>query len=433
MKINNVFYWVIFSFTIHLHAMDTIKAIAMAGCGTFGPKGKHLLILEDKNVGVHETATGRRLGSLENSSSLDAFEEFVFSPQETYINSANRIWTTADQKERQLTNILTKRQQIKAWNKHETIFLSENAKEKKWFFHKAQDGQIIYIIVHPLLPLHFSISDDGSLAGLTYSIIGLGNATRMVLHDLNNARQISSTPDMRYVNFFPDNTHALVASNGAGVHVINAKTAAGITFVCGNNRERLDNTPCAIQINGMQGIISHPSDRDAFCTITHDGQKFDFQRHDKSYRAPHTQSTTKQFKVIAHGTSYSNNLFLENLTVPNASWQVIMPSVNAEKKDVFFSGNHDEHILVRENKEGRLYILYAPSTEYLGRIDYKRLTISPDKNSFLITTKNDDNFLYILPHAAEILAKQKDSYFNLLPIDLRAYLKNIQTTGRNEK
>jgi hypothetical protein len=54
------------------------------------------------------------------------------------------------------------------------------------------------------------------------------------------------------------------------------------------------------------------------------------------------------------------------------------------------------------------------------------------KRSFVTQTKADGQkkfawFLHILPTAAEILAKEKNSYFSLLPPDLTTTLKRFET------
>lgn len=402
--------------------------VPLSGKGIFSPSGKLLVVCGQKELSIYDTRNGKKFGNLENSSSAHPNQQdsLIFSPQETYIALKNRIWKTADCQQHVPTILETGH--VKAWNKYETKLFTEIPDKKLWFLIDSSTGLPLHTFdySHEFAPLQFSTSDDGTLVSFTFPVeralyLPGEPRTKTLIFSVGNQHKSLEIDDGHRTAFFPNNIHALVSNTKGDVTVVNALLRIMIrTFVCGNSL-----TPCNITINNMKSIITHPFLKSSFCTINYEGHGFcfSFQRHQKPAVDQKLLSNTEKLRV--EKVQPGSRLYLHYRTDASKEPQLLLDSVNAQEDDVIFAGDHDEHILVLS---GSIIHLLRPTVpDYRRKIPYGDIAISPNKHSFVITTPERKHILYILSHAIDILSKEKNSYFSLLPDDIKMFFKDYKT------
>jgi hypothetical protein len=424
---NKHYLLIIVTFTLKILAMEDTKLVPLAGPAQFSPSGRLLLVFEEEKVALHETLSGRKLGELENRGAIPDNQRchLVFSPQETYLGFKNQIWTLSNQKEH--LQGISKSQTIQAWNTQETFFLTEslNSATPTYMVNDATGVAKSTSISFPSASAvtDFAICHDGNLLAFSFHFLHSTYSSKTVLINRENSGVPFYVEDGYKTIFFPDNIHALVSKTDAHVCVINAQLGQLLhTYLCGNSL--INRTPCKVDIKNMQSTVTHSSAQDYFCRISYDGKNFTFQKIAKPAIDQKLLSNTKSYRLKR--AQKGPQLYLHHLANASQEPQLLLDSVNTQEKDASFCGNYDEHVVLETRPKTNLCIV-RPFSAAMQKIPYSKVTISPDTYSLEITTPQDRHILCILPHAYDLLARERNSYFNLLTQDLRNYLRYFQT------
>lgn len=359
---------ILVSLSFNILAMDKVKTIALAGVAQFSPSGRFVLVKEDQNVSLYETVTGKKMGSLENIKSKECSSKypFRFSPRETYIAYRNQMWTRTDLKEHVSSNFRPANVDT-IWNKLETVFVTANLDNTTCHLSDACTGQPMQTFTRPTRDFYSCLSDDGSLIAFAYCIAYRRNTNdpRTVL-EVKYIKDNLTTLDIfngQTLTFFPDNTHALITAHGSDVILVNALTGQKLkTFVCGNSSELLGNNADTTP-----------------CTIR----------------------IRNMLSIVTH---------------PSA--KDYFCSIDCKPDGTYSFKKYDKSIIKKKST-------YQPMATDLAPLDHTKHVLSPDGASLILTTSKDKHTLCLLPYAHEMLVKDKQTHFSLLPADLLVYLRNF--------
>lgn len=306
----------IVTFTLKILAMEDGKLVPLPGPAQFSPSGKFLLVIGKQNISVHDTNTGKSLGALEGITpkQYGGPQPFTFSPRETYLAYRNKIWALTSQK--LLLPHSIRPVNVKTyWNTLETIFITSRDSNNRDVVSDALTGKQLNTL-NPLSQIPGILNDNGTLIAYVYTLAHpIHDRYPQTLLQINRVainQQTCEVPNGQKIVFFSDNEHALVSKPGADVVLLNAAKGQPLrTFVCGASSALVgtltDRTACTIKTQGMKSIITHPSAKEYFCTINHDGKDFYFEKRDKTLIRPKTLTypTEHYLKKHAH---YAYNL-----------------------------------------------------------------------------------------------------------------------------
>lgn len=431
----------------------------------FSPDGKHLVACGKKNIKVYDAHSGTVKGNLPNFP-LQAYKsaqsplEYQFSPQGTYFYATytDRIWKLADLREH-LPGLLAGRL-IKLWSAHETVFLTaaQDAKPtaNTWHVHNACDSTVLNSIDHAQygngIPLSPRIRPDGKLVAFIYETHnGFGHyGTKAVILNLNwhllfgyDEQEIT---DAHHVEFCPDNEHALVGVQENQIWVQNYQNRRCIKiFTCASQTQKFDpregrvKNYCTIKLQGSISTITNRLDPKEKYVITQNGHHFTCTKVSK-LGTPEivSKSPTGKFSVIQKNKKRSPyggkfyDIFLQKKDSDNPQETCLLTQIYKTPKNITFAGSHDEHLILIDPIKDILYIFDPYTGQELEKIEYRSFEISPGAHAFIAKSKENDEqkeqrVLYILPSAAQLLGKEHNSYFSVLPEDLRNYLRYFQT------
>lgn len=444
-----------------------VKTIPLNGPVKFSPDGKHLLVFEETNVAVYETSTGRQKGNLpdipKKYSALESEPLFSFSPQGTYVTYAKKlchIWNlkTVQKHLADITisveNSSTFSGQI-VWNSSETRFTSvprSGNQHNISRLYDAQTGEMVKEINHTRYssaPAHVSINDDGSLVAFiipSSARILNDSAHGLLIYNLSDGSifRVGSADNVQQVVFCPDNIHALITYNGNRVSVYNKENTRlwpWPQFVCasGVHSRTSDGKLCTnrlrMHMNGSQTTVKNERDRREHYIITQDGNTFTATYHTKPYTKEKTllgnthslALIKKNRKVPFLGGVAHYDLFLKLLKTLEQREVQLLEQVPIFSNGIRFAGSHDEHLLITDPIKDLLYIFSLPAGQQIGALKFHEIRISPDSHSFVLGDQGGKRTWYILPRAIDMLSKENDSYFSLLPADIRAYVQNKKT------
>lgn len=262
----------------------------------YSPRGDLLVVIEKDRIGLYETQRGARIGNLEGieSQELSDTYRFVFSPGQTYLSYRGKIWEVSSQKQLYCNPRYTDAHLW--WNESESIFIASPTNENKDYVHNAGTFELLQTITWPMgFGTLSRLNNDGSLIATLLTPWRQTPANQVydrlkVKETLSGKETMTlSTGYCTEISFFSDNIHALVTvipQLTNDIILIDAKQGKTLRiFSC---REYLApnnpfcNTPCSVQIHGLNSLITHPSAKDYCCTISHDGTQFQFQKHDRS-------------------------------------------------------------------------------------------------------------------------------------------------------
>lgn len=444
--------------------MQNCKIIPLAGEGAFSPVGKHLVVCEEKKISVYDAISGTLSGHLPDLPLAydwhSLLSHYRFSPKGTYFYAtyAGKIWNLTELKE-YLPGILAARK-LELWNAQETVFLSslQDAKPAAniWHVHNTVDGTVIHSIDHRqygvVIQSTHRISPNGKLLASIYSTQnGFGQiSTKAVIINLNYHVTFGfdeqEIPDAHQIEFCPDNEHVLVAAEQDKIWVHNCKNRKSLRiFECATRTEgylplegRIKNS-CSIKPQGLMSTITNRLDPKEKYLITQVKDKFACTKLTK----PHTPEKVtrslsgnltlirKNKKRSEYGGSFYD-IFLQKKDGDKTQQTCLLKEIYKTPKNITFAGCHDEHLILIDPLKDLLYLFDPYSGQELEKIDYRSFEISPTADSLIVKAKereeqNEKWNLYILPNAAQILGKQRNSYFSLLPEDLRLQLRNYTT------
>jgi hypothetical protein len=435
----------------------------------FSPNGKYLVACEKKNIKVYDAHSGTTKGSLPNfprkaCKSAQGPLEYQFSPQGTYFYATftDRVWKLSDITEH-LPGLLAARL-IKLWNAQETVFLSaphsaNPPQANMWQVHNTHDGTVIHSIDHHQygngIPLSPRISANGKLVAFIYKTQnGFGQeGSKAVVTNLNypvtfgfDEQEIA---DAHQVEFCPDNTHALISLSTNIIVVHNFKTRQQvINFICATKMRGWItgaygniqvNNSCSIKLKGLFSTIKNK------LTI----EKYLIAQENDTFTCAKLGDPETVIQIV---TRVSKNLSVvqKNRRVPFreglACYDVFLAKKGKRKvhekclveqvfkvgKNVRLAGHHNEQVVIIEPVKNLLYIFNPYNAQELFKINYRSFQMSPTAHAFIAKPKdkdekNEQSKLYILPSAAQLLGKQQNSYFSVLPEDLRLQLRNYTT------
>jgi hypothetical protein len=455
--------------------MEQTKIIPLENAleAKFSPDGKHLVACEKKNIKVYDAHSGAVKGNLPNfpiqaCKSAQSPLEYQFSPQSTYFYATftDRVWKLADLTEH-LPGLLAARL-IKLWNAQETVFLSaphsaNPPQANIWHLHNTHDGTITHSIDHPDygngIPLSPRISANGKLLAFIYKTQNYfgQEVSKAVVTNLNYPVTFGVTfgfdeqeiTDAHQVEFCPDNTHALISVSTNMIVVRNFKTRQQvINFICasktrgylnGNYRDSQTNNSCSITPQGLISTITNRLDPKEKYVITQNGHQFTCTKPTKPDREQIvTHSLSRNLTIIQKNkrTTYLGgkfyDIFLEKKDGVSTQETCLLTQIYKTPKNITFAGSHDEQVILIDPIKNILYIFDPYSGQELGKIEYRSFQMSPTTHAFIAKPKdkdekNEQSKLYILPSAAQLLGKQQNSYFSVLPEDLRLQLRNYTT------
>lgn len=442
------FFFLVISLLAHsCTAMENsfIKTIALNGLVKFSPDGKHLLVFEEENVAVYDTNGARKKENLpdlpKEYNSFDGERLFSFSPQGTYATFPKalcHIWNLKTI-QKHLADTLIEGDIV--WNSPETKFITvpkTRAQPNISRVYATQTGDVLAVIDHNTthyhIPDYVSLNDDGSLAAFIFPDNG---NRRTEIHNLSNGA-IFGAGDVQQVAFCPDNIHTLITCLGNQVLVDNKNTYRCLRLYCASSRHMFDGelhtNRLKMHINGLQTIIKNDGNRYERYIITQEGDTFTTAQHNKPFTKEKTIiGNTKSLALIkknrkvpfSGGMAYYD-LYLKRM---RESQQEIclLEQVPTFSNGIKFSDAHDEHLLVTDPVKALLYVFSLPSGQQIGKLKFHEIRISPDGHSFVLGDTDEKRTWYILPKAIDTLSKDTNSYFSLLPADIRTYVQSMKT------
>lgn len=453
----------ILAYTINTGAMHNYTIVPLPGARKpqFSPDGAHVVACADDKITVYDAHAGSLKGELPNfpteiSQAACSPLEYQFSPQGTYFYAlfTDKIWNLNDLSEH-VPGLLAHRR-IKLWNKHETVFLSapESATSANlWHVHHALDGTILHSLdhTHEGIPHSPKFSSHGVLLACIYKmnhgqskavITNFNQKTNVgyAEHEIENAHQ---------VEFCPDNEHALVAIGADHVSVYNCKyrlcmyqficasQEAGLFFNFGAPNSFIQNS-CSIKLQGHVSVITNQLNKKEKYIITQDEQTPHIFTCEK-YKKPKTdsiiiKSLSGNLAIIlknktrgAYGAPFYD-MFLARNDNDRVQNTCLLTQVHKTPKNIWFTGTHDEQILLANYVENVLFIFDPSTGTQIDMIPFGAMRLHPRTGAFMAKPKEKDEQneqwrLYILPRAAQILGTDKTSFFCVLPAELRLLLR----------
>lgn len=429
-----------------LVGMEHFKSVAIgASPCKFSPDGKYVLAYGEKNVAVYDTQRVIKKGVLENTADwyLPTHANlFTFSPQETYITFGSHIWTVTDLKEH-LPKILKSRD-IKVWNGQETMFVSFPillSQPNMLHIHDAITGQVKQQIdFGPYgIPLTYSMSNDGSLLAFIYkpNITFMLNRPvyerkKAAIFDLQNDNGPTIVNNAMNLVFSPDNDHAIIALYGNQLLIIGNKLRPYVTHKIFDLPIHLE---CFfMRMNRLNCIISNNCMPKEYWTITQNEDAFSLKQHTPPKNTDQSNTgdthTVSVFNAKSNDESLKpNSLYLKRLykTKKRKTKHLLKSKYALAAQGIQFAGSHDQLLLVPCPAYTALFLFSLPKGRKLAKLSYKEFTLSSDKHSFIIEGVDGKKTLYAVSSCIDILSHRNDSYFSLLPLALRAYVRNFKT------
>lgn len=401
-----------------------ISRVAIAqGDSCFSPTGKHLLVFETQGIRVYDTITGSNKGLLDASSSTEKQypHQFIFSPRGTYVSGTHRIWALATLKEH-LPGILAART-ITAWSQNETHFvcLQVDVNHRlEYGVYDASTGQLVATLTSKTAPL---INPDGTCFAVSRSHRFNITLDELALVDDTGGFQLM---DVRgtHLMFCPDSLHALVV-DGCQIKVINYREKKVIhEFTCANptadHTGRMILTSVRIKPHGNSYKVKNHLDPKNYCIISQNGSAFECRAHDKKNKekllSPHRHYTLIKERLPDRGLKYYD-VSLESKAVKTHT-KIAECILSFYKHGITFAGAQDQYLFITDEHKKTTTLFDVISKRIIKIWQWPGIMVSPDGNSFS-ASEDYRSYLYLIPSAAEILARQSDSFFSLLPADLQ--------------